>query len=269
MGSREEYGRGVELTGQGDYRGAIDAFKAAVDQETDEQKKKDLWHNIAVCHLWLGEMDEADEAAALSGGSVPGYNDWREIYEDLHDAGVADEFKRAEDLYNQGQYAEAAELFEQVVYDENLDDDRRSLMYGKLAMSYLELQDWGRAEEFATVMHADFQQPYDQRRAALMQETGTEPQDLAHYDGSQFDDVFAHAKQRFEARDYQEALDELQKIVGPTVDRGAFGEEVWLYVALCHLYLGDTASAEGYASFLTGAWLDSYEEHKATVAPSG
>jgi tetratricopeptide (TPR) repeat protein len=267
MGAREEFYAAMEHARLGHYEAAVEGFKAAIAQTTDEQAKRDLWWNVAICHMRLGQMEEANAAADVAGRTAASDAELIETWADLHEAGAADAASLGHELKQSGDMRGAIAAFDAALHDEQLDDDTRAFLFGRIAMCYLELFEWGKAEEYAAAMRQLDRAEYDELRARLMKEQNVTAADLPHYDGSAFDDEFTRAKERFAARDYTGAKTILDAIVGPTIDHGAFGEEVWLYVALCNLYLGDHTTAEGYASFLTGAWLDSYQEHRAALQP--
>ena len=268
MGAHEDFLAGLEQARMGHYEAAIEGFKSAIAQTSDEAIKKNVWWNIAICHMRLGQIEEASAAAELAGHTAPADEAMIETWGDLHEAGAASAASLGQELKQTGDMRGAIAAFDAALHDENLDDDTRAFLFGRIAMCYLELLEWGKAEEYAAAMTPSERPGYDERREQLMKDHNVTAADLAHYDGSAFDDEFARAKERFAAQDYTGALTILDKIVGPTIDHGAFGEEVWLYVSLCNLYTGDLATAEGYGSFLTGAWLDSYNEHKAALHPA-
>jgi tetratricopeptide (TPR) repeat protein len=191
-----------------------------------------------------------------------------DTWADLHAAGADDAAALGVQFMTGKDFRGALAAFEAALYDPDLDNDTRGYLLSRMATCYLELQDWGRAEEYAAVMPDKYREKYDTRRTELMAEHQVSTSDLPGYDGSDLDDEFMRARQYFDARDYERALAILSRIVEPTIDRGAFGEEVWLYLALCNLYLGNTTAADGYASFLTGTWADSYNEHRGFVHPT-
>ena len=268
MGAAEEYQEALEHARQGHYEAAIEHFKTAVEQTSDDAIKREVWWSIAVCHMRLGQTEEASAAADLAGRSAAADDELIETWADLHAAGAGDAASLGMELQQSGDHRGALVAFETALHDPELDDDTRGYLYARIAMSHLELLDWGTAEEYAAVMRTAERPAYDTRRAALMAEHKVNPADLPNYDGSAFDDEFTRAKQRYDARDYTGALEILEKIVGPTIDRGSFGEEVWLYVALCHLHTGNVAGAETYAGFLTGTWLDAYNEQRDALKGS-
>jgi tetratricopeptide (TPR) repeat protein len=268
MGAREDFDAAMEQAKMGHYEAAIDGFKSAIAQTSDDSIKREVWWNVAICHMRLGQIEEARAAADLAGRTAPADAELIETWADFHEAGAADAASLGHELKQSGDFRGAITAFDAALHDPDLDDDSRGYFYGRIAICYLELLDWGAAEEYAAVMPAADKPEYDTRRAELMKQHNVKPADLPGYDGSLFDDEFIRAKDRYNARDYAGALTILNEIVGPTIDRGAFGEEVWLYVALCNLYVGDTASADGYAAFLTGTWADSYKEHRRALHPS-
>ena len=265
MGAEQDFTAALEQAGLGHYEAAIEGFKTAIAGTTDEDVKRDLWWNVAICHMRLGQTEEASAAAELAGRTAASDDALIETWADLHTAGASDAAALGMELRQAGDHHGALAAFEVALHDPDLDDDTRGFLYGRIALSHLELLDWGRAEEYAAVMRAEDRDGYDARRAELMAEHKVNPADLPNYDGSAFDDEFTRAKQRFDGGDYAGALEILDTIVGPTIDRGSFGEEVWLYVALAHLHSGNTDAAEGYAAFLTGTWLDAYNEHRAAL----
>jgi tetratricopeptide (TPR) repeat protein len=268
MGAHEDFLAAMEHARMGHYEAAIEGFKSAIEQTSDEAIKRDVWWNVAICHMRLGQFEEAGAAADLAGHTASADDALIETWADLHGAGAADAASLGQELKQSGDFTGAIVAFEAALHDPDLDDDTRAFLYGRIAMCYLELLDWGRAEEYAAAMSPGDRPDYESRRVALLSQHKVDAADLPHYDGSAFDDEFLRAKARYEARDYTGALEILDRIVGPTIDRGAFGEEVWLYVALCNLYTGDTAAADGYAAFLTGAWADSYNEHRSALNPA-
>ena len=268
MGALEEFQTAMEHAGQGHYEAAIESFKRAIEQSTTDQAKRDVWWNVAICHMRLGQIEEASAAADLAGRTAAADDELIETWADLHEAGAGGAAALGFELKQSGDFRGALAAFEAALHDPDLDDDTRGYLYGRIALCHLELLDWGRAEEYAAVQRDTDRAEYDKRRAALMAQHKVSAADLPGYDGSAFDDEFTRAKERFEARDYAGALEIINRIVGPTIDRGSFGEEVWLYAALCNLYTGDTAAGDGYAAFLTGTWLDSYNEQRSALHPT-
>jgi tetratricopeptide (TPR) repeat protein len=254
----------LEQGNMGHYEAAIEGFKAALELSTDDKVSRGIWKNIAVCHMRLGQIEEASAAVDVAG--VTTLDDDLETWADLHDSGAADAAVLGSELADSGDFRGALAAFDAALHDPGLDDDTRGFLHSRIAYCHLELLDWGRAEESAAVMDQAYRQSYERRRAELMARHDVSAADLPNYDGSAYDDEFSHAKARFETRDYAGALEILGRIVEPTADLGSFGEEVRLYVALCHLYTGDTATGDGWASHLTGAWADSYYEHRNHMA---
>ena len=268
MGAYEDFEAAMEHARQGHYEAAIEGFKASIAQATTDQTKRDLWWNVAICHMRMGQIEEASAAGDLAGRTSAADDELIETWADLHEAGAGNAAALGHELRQSGDHRGAIVAFETALHDPELDDDARGYLYGRIAMCHLELLDWGRAEEYAAVMRQGDRAEYDARRAELMAQHQVTAADLPSYDGSAYDDDFTRAKERFNAQDYTGALEIISRIVGPTIDRGSFGEEVWLYAALCNLYTGDTAAADGYAAFLTGAWADSYNEHRSALKPA-
>jgi tetratricopeptide (TPR) repeat protein len=267
VGAYEEFEAGMEQARQGHYEAAIERFKAAIEQTTDEKTKREVWWNVSICHMRLGQIEEAQAAAAVAGRTAAADDELIETWADLHEAGAGDAAALGFELRQAGDNRGALAAFEAALHDPDLDDDTRGYLYGRIALCHLDLLDWGRAEEAAAAMRESDRAEYDRRRAELMAEHKVSPADLPGYDGSDFDDEFTRAKARYDAGDYTGALEILDRIVGPTIDRGSFGEEVWLYVALANLRAGKTDAADGYAAFLTGTWADAYHEQRTALHP--
>lgn len=260
------------LMATGDYAAAIAKCREAldapdIDADPEAELRRGAWTVIAASHVRTGQFEEADEAAKHAHeGFQATYAETKALWQAFFQGGAGDLMADVLEAESRGDWDAAVAAAEKALYVKGLDDDLRDDLYAHLAMAYLWLDDWGRAEEYAQIMKQSRREEYERFRWERMEIVrDVKPEDLPFYDGSAYDDVVADGKAKFEAKDYRGALDAFKPISTATIDRGAFGMEVYLYVALCYLYLGEQNRADYYATDLTGAWLDSYKEHQAAV----
>jgi hypothetical protein len=166
MSALEEFEAAMEHAGQGHYEAAIESFKRAIEQSTADQAKRDVWWNVAVCHMRLGQIEEARAAADLAGRTASADDELIETWADLHEAGAGGVAALGFELKQSGDFRGALAAFEAALHDPDLDDDTRGYLYGRIALCHLELLDWGRAEEYAAVQRDMDRAEYDTRRAA-------------------------------------------------------------------------------------------------------
>lgn len=254
----EAYDRGITAYTAGDYATAIAEFEFSIQTgEVEGTGLEDIYYNVAVCYLRLGQDEMADSHAANAPSRQADYDDMKAHIL----TGTADHVAAGDQAVAGADYRAAVTSYELALASRDFAELLRDDIYYKLAIAYMHLGEWGPAEEYAAAASGDHLVRYEAQKKQLLQMTGSQLLD----DRSAVDETFARARALYDAGNYADAWAWLQEVDADEAVVAGVGEEITLYKALCALKLGNVDTADETASQLSSHWRETYDEARAAT----